>query len=146
MPDSERGARSGRRPWAGVWCGLAALAGLVPRWIKVVARRWAAATAVRRRFGAVRRRFGVVRAGECLVEPATIEVGLIEGAATQPVRQSEPGCFAHIVLGHYAVAAPGGMRDRRPRGNQVTAQPVHPQRRAGRGDPDQLGFREADIA
>src|SRR6185437_1274645 len=126
MPDSERGARSGRRPWAGVWCGLAALAGLVPRWIKVVARRWAAATAVRRRFGAVRRRFGavrrrfgavrrrfgVVRAGECLVEPATIEVGLIEGAATQPVRQSEPGCFAHIVLGHYAVAAPGGMRDR----------------------------------
>ncbi len=83
---------------------------------------------------------------ERLVQLRVVQPRIVERPATPPVRQRQPGRRPHVRHGHRGPPGPGRVGDRRAGGDQVTAQPVHAQRRAGPGDPQQLSVAQLDPA
>ena len=82
---------------------------------------------------------------ESLLEGVVVDPGGVEGIATPPVRQREPGGGADIVAGDFGASVPGGQRDRGARGDEVAAHPVDLERRADGGDLTQGCVAQHDL-
>ena len=70
--------------------------------------------------------------GQRPVQLVLVELRRVERLPPAPVRQRQPRGGPHVHGGDLVPALPCRVRDRRPRGHQVRAQPVHVERRAHR--------------
>src|SRR5262249_24231131 len=80
-----------------------------------------------------------------LIEFGLVELRRVERLPPAPVRQRQPGGGPHVHGGDLGPPLPRRVREGRPRGHQVGAQPVHIERRAHRRDLAQRGIGQHHI-